>query len=558
MTFTFSESMINPLISISGVVSEVALTVLSSTVSSSVSSSVWTYSWEVPSDIDSQVSLAVSGTDIAGNLFGLSDSILFTIDNTAATASITSESGASVITNLTTNTLRVDLTEVSPDFSLSSMSVIPNSSSLGNLSTTNSRTFYLDLTPPDGYSGDVIVSVNTSSFSDKAGNLNEASTSASFQVDSERPTVTLTSSEEILNASGTATITLTFSEAPQGFTIDDFNYENGNRVLQGDLSNLTAISNLEYQVTYSPPSYGFSGTVTISIASSTFTDLATNPNTASSTSFIVDTINPVMENLSNDHDDLLVRDADAVLFTAQYSEALATAEISISGLVSNVYMTASSSTDSTKWKYLWDVPSGVNGLVTVSLFGDDVAGNTQQSSGLVSFTIDNEYPSLTISSTAENTLYQICLQQQLYLFLMKFPLTLIIMTVLEPSSNESDISISSLTSSDSIVYYADYVPEYYAGTVTISVGAGVFSDLVGHTNINGDSIVLQVDTVGPEITISTDDQLVSGVETSTITFELSEDLSSFSVTDVTIIGGGELTELIYVETQRIRLNLHPK
>ena len=143
MTFTFSESMINPVISISGIVSEVALTVSSSTASSSVSSSVWTYSWEVPSDIDSQVSLAVSGTDLAGNLFGLSDSILFTIDNTAATASITSLSGASVITNLTTNTLTVDLSEVSPDFSLGSMSVVPNSSSLGNLSTTDSRTFTL-------------------------------------------------------------------------------------------------------------------------------------------------------------------------------------------------------------------------------------------------------------------------------------------------------------------------------------------------------------------------------------------------------------------------------
>jgi hypothetical protein len=548
MTFTFSESMVSPVITISGVVSEVALTVSSSTASSSVSSSVWTYSWEVPSDVDSQVSLAVSGTDLAGNLFGLSDSILFTIDNTAATASITSLSGASVITNLTTNTLTVDLSEVSPDFSLNSMSVIPNSSSLGNLSTTDSRTFYTSLTPPDGYSGEVIVSVYTSSFSDKAGNLNEASTSASFQVDSEKPTVTLTSSKEILNASETATITLTFSEAPQGFTIDDFNYENGVRVLQGELNNLIAISNLEYQVTYSPPSYGFSGTVTISIASSTFTDLATNPNTASSTSFIVDTINPVMENLSNDHDDLLVRDADAVLFTAQYSEALTTAEISISGLVSNVIMTASSSTNSTTWKYEWDVPSSISGVVTVSLFGEDLAGNTQQSSGLVSFTIDNEYPSLTISSTAENTVIS-NLTSTTIVFILNEVSTDFDNSdiVLEPSSSESDTSISSLTTSDSIIYFADYIPpSNYAGTVTISVGAGVFSDLVGHTNINGDYIVLQVDTVGPEITISTDDQLVSGVESSTITFELSEELSSFSVTDVTIIGGGELTNLNYI------------
>ena len=560
MTLTFSESMANPVISISGVVSEVALTVSSSTALSSVSSSVWTYSWEVPSDIDSQVSLAVSGTDLAGNLFSLSDSIVFTIDNTAATASITSESGASVITNLTTNTLRVDLTEVSPDFSLSSMSAVPNGSILGNFTTTDSLTFYVDLTPPDGFSGDVIVSVNTSSFSDKAGNLNEASVSASFQVDSERPTVTLTSSEEIINAGETATITLTFSEAPQGFTIDDFNYENGNRVLQGDLNNLIAISNLEYQVTYSPPTYGFSGTVTISIASSTFTDLATNPNTASSTSFVVDTINPIMENLSNDHDDLLVRDADAVLFTAQYSEALTTAEISISGLVSNVTMTTSSSTDSTTWQYEWDVPSSISGVVTVSLFGEDLAGNTQYSSELISFTIDNEYPSLTISSTAENTVISNLSSTTIVFILNEVSNDFDISDIqLEPSSTESDISISSLSTSDSIVYFADYIPpSNYAGTVTISVGAGVFSDLVGHSNINGDSIILQVDTISPEITISTDDQLVSGVETSTITFELSEDLSSLSVTDVTIIGGGELIDLNYIGNLTYQAKFRPE
>ena len=50
-------------------------------------------------------------TGVAGVWLSLTSSV------TAATASITSESGASVITNLTTNTLRVDLTEVSPDFS---------------------------------------------------------------------------------------------------------------------------------------------------------------------------------------------------------------------------------------------------------------------------------------------------------------------------------------------------------------------------------------------------------------------------------------------------------
>jgi hypothetical protein len=255
-----------------------------------------------------------------------------------------------------------------------------------------------------------------------------------------------------------------------------------------------------------------------------------------------------MESLSNNHDDLLVRDSDAVLFTALYSEPLTTAQISISGLVSNVTMTASSSTDSTTWKYEWDVPSSISGIVTVSLFGEDLAGNTQHSTGLVSFTIDNEYPTLTISSTAENTVISNLSSTTIVFELNEVSNDFDINDIqLEPSSTQSDTIITSLTSSDSIVYFAEYLPpSNYAGTVTLSVGAGTFSDEVGNMNINRTSINLEVDTVGPQISISTDDQLVSGVESSTITFVVSEDLSSFTVTDVTIIGGGALTSLNYI------------
>lgn len=541
MAFTFSEPMDSPTISITGVVSSVALTVSSSTVSTSVTSSVWTYSWDVPDNIDSQVSITVSGTDLAGNVLESYDEILFTIDNRSSTATITSVTGATVITNLNTNTLRIDLSEVSPDFALDAMQV--NNASLTNLTTTDSITFYVDLTPNTGYSGDVIVTINTSSFSDKAGNLNEASVSAPFTVDAERPTVTISSSEDIINASETSTVTLSFSEEHLGFTFNDIQISGS-----GSLGNLTTISSTLYQVTYTPPTFDFSGTVTLSVGSSTFTDLATNPNTASSTSFIVDTIDPTLLSLTDDHDDSLVRDADAVLFTVDFSEPMGVAQISISGLVSDVSMTASSSTDSSTWKYEWDVPSLISGVVSVTISGNDIAGNHLSSTESLTFTIDNEYPSVTISSTAENTVITNLSSTTIVFTLSEFSSDFALEDIeIESSSTESDTIISSFTSSDSIVYTTEYLPpSNYSGTVTLSVGAGTFSDEVGNMNMNKTSINLEVDTVGPQITISTDDELVSGVESSTITFVVSEDLTSFAVTDVTIIGGGELTDLNYI------------
>ena len=53
-----------------------------------VSSTTWTYLWTVPAGNNGTVSATVSGTDIAGNAYSGTDSITFTIDNTAPTVNL--------------------------------------------------------------------------------------------------------------------------------------------------------------------------------------------------------------------------------------------------------------------------------------------------------------------------------------------------------------------------------------------------------------------------------------------------------------------------------------
>ena len=90
-----------------------------------------------------------------------------------------------------------------------------------------------------------------------------------------------------------------------------------------------------------------------------------------------------------------------VTITANFSESMsATPTISISGLLSNVLMTASST--SNVWIYPWVVSSTFNGLVTATISGTDLAGNKYSGSNSLNFNIDNmpsEIESLSINNS---------------------------------------------------------------------------------------------------------------------------------------------------------------
>jgi hypothetical protein len=67
----------SPTLSISGLVTNTAMTV-----SASTNSTTWTYFWDVPSGSDGTYFATVSGTDLLGNAYSGTESITFVIDNT--------------------------------------------------------------------------------------------------------------------------------------------------------------------------------------------------------------------------------------------------------------------------------------------------------------------------------------------------------------------------------------------------------------------------------------------------------------------------------------------
>jgi hypothetical protein len=95
--------------------------------------------------------------------------------------------------------------------------------------------------------------------------------------DSTAPTVTISDNVSAASASGDITFTFTFSEAVNGFTADDVQVTGGSKGAFNMASN-----GLSATLVVSPTAAS-AGTVVVTIASGTFSDAASNGNTASAT-----------------------------------------------------------------------------------------------------------------------------------------------------------------------------------------------------------------------------------------------------------------------------------
>ncbi len=92
-----------------------------------------------------------------------------------------------------------------------------------------------------------------------------------YTIDNIPPTVAITSNKMALKAGETATLTFTFSEAVTGFIASDV------VVTNGTLGTLTGSAS-PYTISFTP-TVNFEGTASVSLASTTFEDLAGNANT---------------------------------------------------------------------------------------------------------------------------------------------------------------------------------------------------------------------------------------------------------------------------------------
>ena len=391
ITATFNENMTSaPDISIGGLVSNVAMTATSST--------TWTYVWNVPAGNDGTLTATVSGTDIVGNAYAGTDSITFTIDNTAPTVTLTDTDVDNVVKDSDNVTITATFNEnmtSAPDISIGSL--VANVA----MTATSSTTWTYVWTVPAGNDGTLTATV---SGTDIAGNSYAGTDSITFTIDNTAPTVSLTDTDadNVVKDSDNVTITATFNEAMT--TAPDIS-------IGGLLTNvaMTATSSTTWTYVWNVPA-GNDGTLTATVSG---TDIAGNAYAGTdSITFTIDNTAPTVTLTDTDADNV-VKDSNNVTITATFNENMTSApDTSIGSLVTNVAMTA---TSSTTWTYVWNVPAGNDGTITATVSGTDIAGNAYSGSHSITFTIDNT-PAQIVSSTIniDNTLINLQFNEAVY------------------------------------------------------------------------------------------------------------------------------------------------
>ncbi|MDP6770517.1 MAG: Ig-like domain-containing protein, partial [Anaerolineales bacterium] len=129
--------------------------------------------------------------------------------------------------------------------------------------------------------GATTIDVAANKFTDAVGNNNTAANQFNWTYDSTAPTMTITAANSSGTAvadgastnDGTLAVTFTSSEATTNFAAADIT------VSGGAISNFSATSSTVYTATFTPSA---NGATTIDVAANTFTDAASNNNTAAS------------------------------------------------------------------------------------------------------------------------------------------------------------------------------------------------------------------------------------------------------------------------------------
>ena len=96
--------------------------------------------------------------------------------------------------------------------------------------------------------------------------------------------------------------------------------------------------------------------------------------------------------LTNTDPDKIVSNSDLITITATFSKSMsATPTLSLSGIISNALMTATASTS--VWTYAWTVSTTVTST-TATVSGTDLSGNAYSGTESITFKIDNTLPTL--------------------------------------------------------------------------------------------------------------------------------------------------------------------
>ena len=352
--------------------------------------------------------------------------------------------------------------------------------------------------------------------------------SQAYVLDTLTPTVVITSSASALSSGQIATITFTFSEDPgSSFTAADL------AIAGGTLGALGG-SGLVRTATFTPTAGVNSGTATITVANSSYTDAAGNSGSAGTTpSITIDNLAPSVA-ISSSTSALSAGQTATITFT--FSEdpgsSFAADDIAFTGGTLGA-LSGSGLVRTATFTPTANLASGTTAITVANASYTDAAGNTGSAGASSSITIDTLAPTVAISSSTSA--------------LSAGQTAAISFTFSEdPGSSftADDIAFSGGTlgalSGSGVVRTATFTPTegVASGTAAITVANASYTDAAGNTGSAGKTPAITIDTLSPTVAITSSSSVLKVGETATITFTFSEDpLATFTVSDITTVNG---------------------
>ena len=515
-----------------------------STVSSNDGGITWTATFTPNSGVTSGSNVITldntgvnsASTNTAGA--GTTTSNNYTVDTVRPTSSVVV--GSSALNAGSSTTVNITFSEAVSGFSLSDIAA--TNGTLSNLTTSDNIHWTATLTPlNNNTSSGNIITLDNSAYTDISGNAGSSMTlSNTYSVDTQRPTATIVVNNTAMSiGNNSSQVTITFSEAVSGFTLDDLHASNGT------LSNLSTSDGIVWTAILTASTNVAQSSNVITLSNSDYTDLANNTGTGTTTSnsYAIDTQRPTATIvLSNPN----IGIGQTSLVTITFSEAVTgftNADLDLSG--ANGTLSAVSSSDGgVTWTATFTPTPGTDSatnVITLQNIGvSDAAGNAGNGTTTSNnYAVDGVRPTATI--VVANSSLSI---GQTSLVTITFSEAVTGFTNGDLLVNNG--TLSAVSSSDGgITWTATFTPNSNVTNASnvITLNNTGYTDGAGNTG-TGTSVSnnYAVDTQRPTATIVLSDTSLTAGETSLVTITFSEAVTGFTLADLNA-GHGSLSNL---------------
>ncbi len=287
----------------------------SGTMTTTDSATLWEYSWTVPSELNGTISVTVSGYDADNNPNSDSATLAYVIDNTSATAVLTTDQNDIYLKAGESITVTATFDEAVEGNCVLAIAGV-NSNTTVVMSATSSSLWSTNWAIPSNWpEGEFSFSIATAN--DTAGNAYAGTASASFSLDTSSPTVELQwdNTNTTFKGGDIINFTATFNEA-----LGSAPLINIDQIVENTAFSTTASENLwAYQFTV-PQALN----TTTSVSLNAFDKAGNELQYLLSDTFSIDSSAPLLEelSLSSDNSSLELR-FDDMIFNDQGSSTLA-------------------------------------------------------------------------------------------------------------------------------------------------------------------------------------------------------------------------------------------